>query len=254
MPSRPRPPRSRVARAGAAAVLASAALLAGGCSGPSFGQPDPVTDQGDSIRSLWSGSVIAALAVGAFVWGLIGWALIRYRRRSDALPSQNPLNVPIEILYTVVPIIIVAVLFAFTVRTEREVGEGAAGGPPDVVVDVVGFQWQWQFEYPAEGITVTGASAGEPPEMVLPVGQTIRFNLRAADVNHSFWVPRFLAKRDLIPGVRNSMTVDTNTLGAFVGRCAEFCGLDHWRMNFAVRVVEPAAYERWVAEQQAGGS
>ncbi len=248
MSPRPAPRRCRPALALAAGLTAA---LVAGCSG-GFGEPDPVTQEGASISSLWRGSVIAALAVGVLVWGLIGWALIRYRRRGDSVPDQSPYNIPIEILYTVVPVVIVAVLFFFTLRTERAVTHNP--GPPDVTVEVIGFQWQWQFRYPEEGITVTGASVGEPPEMVLPVGQRVRFELRATDVAHSFWVPRFLAKKDLIPGLRNSMTVDTTERGRYVGRCAEFCGLDHWRMNFAVRVVRPAEYRRWLAEQKQAGS
>jgi len=241
---------SRLIRCRSAALTAAVVGLAG-CAG-GFGEPDPVTREGGSIQSLWRGSVIAALAVGALVWGLIGWALLRYRRRNDDMPSQKPYNVPIEILYTVVPVAIVAALFFFTMRTERSVTR--SDGPPDVTVEVIGFQWQWQFHYPDEGITVTGASVGEPPEMVLPVGQRVRFVLRATDVAHSFWVPRFLAKKDLIPGLRNTMTVETNRQGSYVGRCAEFCGLDHWRMNFSVRVVGPAAYQRWLDQQQRAGS
>ncbi len=239
-------PAFRRRRLGLAAAAVAVALAA--CSG-GFGEPDPVTQEGSSIQSLWRGSVVAALAVGLLVWGLIGWALLRYRRRSDTVPSQNPYNIPIEILYTVVPVAIVAALFFFTLRTERAVTRNP--GPPDVTVEVIGFQWQWQFRYPAEGITVTGESVGEPPEMVLPLGQRVRFELRATDVAHSFWVPRFLAKKDLIPGLRNTMTVDTTEAGTYVGRCAEFCGLDHWRMNFSVRVVPPAQYERWLADQKA---
>jgi len=100
------------------------------------------------------------------------------------------------------------------------------------------------------GVTVTGNSEGSPPELVLPVGETVQLNLKASDVNHSFWVPRFLSKRDLIPGVRNRINVNVSETGTFVGRCAEFCGLDHWRMNFAVRAVSKADYQSWLRDQQ----
>src|ERR687892_94477 len=117
-------------------------------------------------------------------------------------------------------------------------------------VDVIGFQWSWQFRYPDEDITITG-EPGEPPEMVIPVDRPTSLNLIAADVAHSFWVPDFLSKRDLIPGVDNEIDVTPTEEGTYVGRCAEYCGLDHWRMNYAVRVVSQDEYDDWIAEQRA---
>lgn len=229
-------------------ILAGLALA--GCKVPSFGAPKPASRQAGHILGLWQGTVIAALVVGAFVWSLIIWSIVRYRKRNDDVPNQNPENIPIEVLYTIVPIAIVGVLFFFTMRTQSATRERVKH--PDLVVNVVGFQWQWQFEYPGQNVTVTGRSEGGRPQMVLPVGQTVQLNLRTADVNHSFWVPKFLSKRDLIPGVRNSITVDVTEPGTFVGRCAEFCGLDHWRMNFEVRAVSEANYRSWLRSQQGG--
>ena len=105
---------------------------------------------------------------------------------------------------------------------------------PDLVVEVVGFQWQWQFTYADSGIVVTGTPDGGLPVLVLPVDRTTRLDLRTTDVNHSFWVPRFLNKRDLIPGVDNAIDVTPTETGTYDGVCAEFCGLDHGRMRFAV--------------------
>ena len=160
----------------AAGALGAAALL-GACA--DFGAPDPASDQADSVFSLWRGTVVAALVVGGVVWGLIGWALIRYRRRSDDVPDQKAHNIPLEVVYTAVPVLIVAVLFVFTMRTQSEVSDLTED--PDVTVEVVGFQWQWQFRYEdgagGEGPVVTGASVGAPPELVLPVDQTTRLKL-----------------------------------------------------------------------------
>jgi cytochrome c oxidase subunit II len=232
-----------------------AALVLAACSS-NLGAPDPASDQADSISSLWRGTVIAALVVGLFVWGLIGWALIRFRRRTDDVPSQKAHNVPLEVVYTAIPVLIVATLFFFTMRTQREITD--LDPNPDVKVEIIGFQWQWQFRYEApdggRGPTITGASVGAPPELVLPVGETTRLRLVSEDVNHSFWVPRFLSKRDLIPGVDNQLDIVPNREGTYTGRCTEFCGLDHWRMNFSVRVVSQDDYERWLAEQGTGGS
>ena len=127
----------------------------------------------------------------------------------------------------------------------------ALSAAPDVRIDVTGYQWQWKFDYPAEGVTIIGSSEpGADPEIVLPVDSTIRFELETTDVIHSFWVPRFLTKRDLIPGVHNEVDVHTTATGTFDGRCAEFCGINHATMNFVVRVVPSAEYEQWITEHR----
>ena len=234
-----------------------AALVLAGCGsdgdGPHFGMPEPASEQGERILDLWQGFFVAAVVVSAIVVGLILYVLVRYRRRGDdgTEPDQNPYNVPVEILYTVTPVLIVIGLFAFSSATQNDVEELV--DDPAVVVDVVGFQWQWRFQYPEEGIDLIGTPEDGPPELVLPLGEVVRFDLSAEDVVHSFWVPEFIEKRDLIPGVENELDVTPSRTGAFIGRCAEFCGLDHWRMTFTVRIVEPAEYDAWVAEQQAAG-
>ncbi len=238
---RPRPS----ARLGLVVAGGLVATLAG--CGSSFGIADPASEQADDVFGLWSPAVIAALAVGAFVWALIVWSVIRYRRRSDALPTQVAENIPIEIAYTVVPILIVVVLFALGTATQRQITEKVAD--PDATVLVEGFQWSWRFTYEGSDVIVSGDGAGtNGPELVLPVDQTTRLKLVSVDVIHSFWVPRFLSKRDLIPGVDNEVDVTPNELGTHQGRCAEFCGLDHWRMNFRVRVVSAADFDTWLAE------
>ncbi|MCU1453911.1 MAG: coxB [Acidimicrobiales bacterium] len=203
------------------------------------------------MQRLWSGFFVGAALVTLLVWGLLVWVVLRYRRRpdDDGLPSQKAYNIPVEIAYTAIPIVIVAVLFALSVTTQRRVTN--VSPKPDVIVTVVGFQWGWQFAYDGLGFTVI-AAPGQPPEMVLPLGSRARLKLVTNDVNHAFWVPKFLEKRDLIPGVRNEIDVTTTKLGSYVGRCAEFCGLDHWAMYFSVRVVPPADYQRWIAQKRAG--
>lgn len=227
-------------------------VLAGlaACDGlPSFGAPDSASEDGDRLVSLWQGFVVAALAIAGIVWGLLVFVLVRYRRRSDDVPSQSPYNVRIEVLYTVAPILIVIALFGFSWATEDDVVGLEAH--PDVQLEVVGFQWQWRFTYPEEDITLIGTPETGPPEVVLPVDRVVRLDLVSEDVNHAFWVPNFFEKRDLIPGVENTIDLTPNRTGAFAGRCAEFCGLDHWRMGFTVRVVDQAEYEAWLAEQRA---
>src|SRR4029079_2919458 len=139
--------------------------------------------------------------------------------------------VPIEVLYTAVPILIVAVLFGLSWRTQDEVD--ALDGKPAAVIDVLGFQWQWQFKYRGDDVTVTGLP-GRPPTMVLPVRETVRLHLDSRDVIHSFYVPHFLYKRDAIPGVNNVVDIDVTDPGTYKGYCAEFCGLDHARTQFNI--------------------
>jgi cytochrome c oxidase subunit II len=144
--------------------------------------------------------------------------------------------------------VVVAALFGFSWAAEDRVTE--LTDDPANRVEVVGFQWSWQFTYRDEGFTVVGGH-GEPPEMVLPVGEPAQLALVSTDVNHSFWVPDFLSKRDLIPGVDNEIDVTPTEEGSYTGRCAEFCGLDHWAMYFDVRVVSADEYQDWLADQRA---
>jgi cytochrome c oxidase subunit 2 len=236
-----------VSRAMRRAALALAVVVLSGCS-LEFGGGSGATRQGRDIFGLWQGSVIVAIFVGGLVWGLILFAILRYRRRNDELPPQTQYFVKLEILYTVVPVIIVAILFAFSYRTQTEVD--ALTDDPAVTIDVRGFQWQWQFRYRDDDITVTGVP-GQEPTMVLPVDRTTRIVLTSPDVIHSFFVPGFLFKRDVIPGVTNRVDITPQDNGTYTGRCAEFCGLDHAKMTFTVKVVSMAEYNAWVTEQQA---
>ncbi len=233
--------------------LAAAAIpvtVATGCSLPGFGAPEPRSEQGETIFSLWQGFFVAAMVVGLIVWGLLIFVLLRYRRGrvGDEVPSQTAYHIPLEVVYTAIPILIVVVLFGVSWAAQDKVT--ALSADPAVKIDVVGFRWSWQFHYPDEDLTITG-EPGRGPEMVIPLGRPTQLRLISDDVNHSFWVPDFLSKRDLIPGVDNVIDVTPTETGEYVGRCAEFCGLDHWRMNFSVRVVDQDEYEDWLDEQKA---
>ncbi len=209
-----------------------------------FGWPEGVTEESTAMRQLWTGSVIAALVVGIAVWGLILWSVVRHRKRSDELPKQTAYNLPLEIVYTIVPFVIIAVLFFYTVVVQNRVQERS--DEPDLTVAVNAFKWNWQFVYPGtedqSGRPVeTVGNSDEVPILVLPTGQDIRFEVASADVIHSFWVPEFLFKLDVIPGNENDrdnvfeVTIDEE--GSYVGRCAELCGTYHAFMNFEVRAV-----------------
>ncbi len=220
-------------------------LVVGGCQLPTFGQRHPATTQARHTLHLWQGFFITALCVGGLVLTLILYAAVRYRRRSDEIPSQKADKLWLEAVYTITPILIVAVLFAASVITAHAVDD--AGAHPSLTVDVTGFQWGWQFTYPGRGVSITGSGVDAPPILVLPKGETARLVLRTRDVNHSFWVPDFLEKRDLIAGIDNAIEVTPTKTGSFDGHCAEYCGLDHWRMTFVLRVVEPADFDHALA-------
>jgi cytochrome c oxidase subunit 2 len=227
-----------------ALFLACATLLAA-CDAPSLGMPKPVSKEGEHINSLWSGFVVASFVVFGLVVGLILYAAIRFRRRNDDVPSQKPYNIPMEVLYTVTPIVIVAGLFGFSVATQLKVTKVSPPGQA-LVVNVTGFQWGWRFEFPEQHKVVQGAGEVSPPTIEVPVDRPVQFVLRTEDVNHAFWVPQFLEKRDLIQGIDNTIQITPNKLGEYGGKCAEFCGLDHWRMPFTIRVVKQGEFDNWV--------
>jgi cytochrome c oxidase subunit 2 len=139
----------------------------------------------------------------------------------------------------------VVVIFALTIRSDPATarsGKGGAGRP--LIVDVTAFRWQWRFDYPAQGVSVTGGP-DDSPDLVLPTGRPVRLRLHSPDVIHSFFVPGFLGKMDVVPGLDNHFEVRPIRPGRFQGYCAEYCGLDHARMTFAVRVVSPGDFDRW---------
>jgi cytochrome c oxidase subunit 2 len=164
-------------------------------------------------------------------------------------PRQHQYNTRLEIVYTAIPLALVMVLLALALRTTSTLT--ATSAEPALQVDVKGFQWQWQFTYPQHRITITAGGPDSYPTLVLPVGRTVRFDLSADDVIHSFWVPEFLEKRDLIPGVDNVIEVFVKAPGEWTGRCAEYCGFNHWRMKFTVRAIPADEFDRWVIDHAA---
>lgn len=270
-------------------VLTAGVVLAtaSGCTYkdfPRLGMPTPVTEEAPRILSLWQGSWAAALATGVLVWGLIIWSVIFHRRSRTKVevPPQTRYNMPIEALYTVVPLIIVSVLFYFTARDESKL---LSLSKPAHTVNVVGYQWSWGFNYvenvegsegdaktnkelkavpdkyradfPANAGGVYDAGipgtrnpqTGNPgPTLWLPKGEKVRFILTSRDVIHSFWVVPFLFKQDVIPGHTNVFEVTPNQEGTFLGKCAELCGVDHSRMLFNVKVVSPERYQQHLKE------
>jgi cytochrome c oxidase subunit 2 len=287
-------------------------VLLSGCSAHDaekklrFGWPTGITKQAEEMRVLWTWSGVAALVVGVGVWGLIFWCCIRYRKRDDYLPKQLKYNLTLEIVYSLVPFIIIAGLFYRTVVVEDNVNRLTKN--PDVVVQVDAFKWNWEFQYQsykdASGTAVqpvypgqkavadpagngkvqqvgcdeassnvsyscgapgqqqgaganplylsTVGSNDEIPILVIPIDKSVRIIEHSVDVIHSFWVPEFLFKRDVIPYGTTSTARDNQfeftptSTGSFVGRCAELCGTYHSQMNFEVRVVSPEQFQKYL--------
>ncbi len=262
---------SRLARLAGLGVALT--VLLSGCSvGETFrgfGWPEGVSPQGRRMYELWIGSSVAALVVGVFVWGLIFWCIIRYRKRGEELPPQTRFNMPLEFLYTIVPFLIISVLFYYTAVVQTYVTDKPPN--PDVTVEVVAYKWNWKFRH----VSVRGADgqrgpdlkdpAGQPittvgasdyvPVLVLPVGKRIQIVEHSEDVVHSFWVPDLLFKLDVFPGsITNEFQVTVDREGAYVGRCAELCGPYHSMMNFEVRAVSQGDFERYLRLRQEGRS
>jgi cytochrome c oxidase subunit 2 len=250
--------RTRVSRALKAVVLAAGvAVSVSGCSVAEalrFGWPVGVTPQAHEMRHLWTWLAVASLAVGAIVWGLTAWTVAFHRKKGDGeVPKQFQYSLPVEVISVVLPTIIVAVIFAYTVVVQNDVDKDVAR--PDVKVDVTAFQWNWRFDYPdnltGKPISTLGTSE-TIPLLVLPTDRSIQFSISSEDVIHSFFVPEFLFKRDVFPMPDKNDTDKTFVIdkiereGAFVGRCAELCGSYHSAMNFEVRALKPALYEQYL--------
>ncbi len=210
--------------------------------------PAAATSQGRSIAGLYTWFVIGGVIVAAIVWFLVTLAIVR-RRRDDQLPPQHRGSLVIEGIWTGIPLLTVLGLFGLTVLTLNDVN--ARSAQEGVSVTVTGFRWQWQFDYPASGVRVVG-HLGQDPELVVPVNEPIHVTLTApaGDVNHAFFVPQFLFKRDAIAGRSSDFDFNVEQPGTYRGQCAEFCGVYHDRMTFSVRAVPPAEYEAWLSQQR----
>jgi cytochrome c oxidase subunit 2 len=249
-----RAPRTR-RRWGLLALLAAPFVLSG-CALPNFGAFKSATSQGRSTFHLWQGFSIGAIVIGVFTLVLIGWAALRYRTRKGddptVLPSQRQYHLPLEITYTVVPIIIVFALFAATVVVENKV---TALPPPATTIRVYAFRWGWQFTYPSgdfsqptAGFSILGQTT-QNYAMVIPENENVRISLQSLDVVHGFYIRKFNFSRYALPGVDNLFTFNAQSLGTYFGQCTQFCGLWHSLMWFRVTVVTPAAYKVWLAKE-----
>jgi cytochrome c oxidase subunit 2 len=233
--------RDRGTRRSVVALLALALAL-GACTAP------PATVEADRVQGLYNLFLIAAGAVFVVVAGLIGWNIVRYRSRGDdSLPVQTKTNLVLELIWWALPTLLVIGLFVASAAVLNSNDARHPGAPLRVKVE--GFQWQWRFTYIDSKVQVTGVP-GSPPELVLPVGETVDFELVSDDVIHSFFIPAFLVKRDTIPGVDNHLQLTINKQGTYTGQCAEFCGLLHDQMLFSIRAVSASDFSAWLASQR----
>ena len=256
---------TRLRRSSATGLLVAVALVLSGCSAETETQlkrlamPEAATAEAPAVHTLWIWAWVAAMITGVLVWGLILYASFRYRRRSETeIPVQTRYNLPIEIFYTLAPVMMVLVFFVFTLRAQGEVLHDEDDA--DEIVTVVGQQWSWSFNYNlgydeksetyesmgGETVYEVGTTA-DRPTLWLVKDKSVQLNLASPDVIHSFWVPAFLFKMDVIPGRHNSFTVTPTRTGTFEGRCAELCGVRHSRMLFDVKVVDQQEYDDHLA-------
>jgi cytochrome c oxidase subunit 2 len=239
-----------VQRRSRALVLLAAplTLLLSGCAEVSgLGFEKGLSSVNDITLSLWQGSWIAAAVVGVFTFILILWPAVFHRAKAGKgeFPKQTQYNIPIEIAYTIIPLIIVAVLFYYTAIKQEEIVEKTSNYQHEITVN--GFQWSWQFGYPEAGpkALVTGTPA-QPPTLVVPVGQRVRYTIESNDVVHGFWIPAFMIQMQNLPGVTNSLEFTANKIGSYPGRCNILCGRNHAQMLFTVKVVSVADYKTYL--------
>ena len=239
-----------------ALLLAPLALLLTGCAEVSgLGFEEGVTSVNDISLSLWQGAWIAGGVVGVFTLILILWPAVFHRAKAGKgeFPKQTQYNVPVEVAYTIIPFIIVAVLFYFTAVKQTEIVEKTTNYKHEILVD--GFQWSWQFSYPEAGpkAVVTGTPAN-PPTLYVPLGEKVRYTITSNDVVHGFWVPAFMIQMQNLPGVTNYLEFTANKLGTYPGRCNILCGRNHSQMLFSVKVVTPAEYKTYLETLKASAA
>jgi cytochrome c oxidase subunit 2 len=221
-----------------------------------------VTNHTDRIVGLWTTAWIILWLVGIIAWALMAWAIVVYRRRKGetGIPEQLRYNNPIEVLFTVIPLILVVGFFAFTARDIAAIEQPTEN--PDVVIEVIGKQWSWDFNYVDANVYESGIQAqfdgqtGVPetlPALYLPVGKTVQIDLSSRDVIHSFWVIDFLYKKDMFPGKTNHMYFTPQVEGTYMGKCAELCGEYHSMMLFQVKVVSQSEYDSYLSSLAAKG-
>jgi len=229
-------------------ALFSPVLFLTGCSKVSeLGFPSGVSSVNDQSLPLWQGAWIAAGVIGVFTLILILWPAVFHRPKvgGPEFPKQVQYHIPIEIIYTIIPFIVVAVMFYYTAKKESVISQKTTTVAHEI--SVIGTQWAWQFVYPEAGASavVTGTPT-KPPTLVVPMGELVRYTITSNDVVHGFWIPAFMIQMQNLPGVTNHLEFTANKLGEFPGRCNILCGRAHSQMLFTLKVVTPTEYKSYL--------
>lgn len=228
-----------------------------------LGLQDQITEVGQYGAWMHNGLLLPIITViSLFVLGLLLWVIVRYRASANPNPSKTSHNTLIEVVWTVVPVLILLVVAVPSIRLLAKQYD-----PPkaDVTIKVTGNQWFWTYQYPDSGDfeivsnmlpDEEAAKRGEPRmlavdnRLVVPAGKTVKLLITAADVIHSFALPSFWVKMDAVPGRVNEAWFKVDREGVYYGQCSELCGAKHGYMPIAIEVVSPERYAAWVAAQQ----
>jgi cytochrome c oxidase subunit 2 len=239
-------------------ALAALAILVAGCTGPSNGQNSlhPKGTDAKKIDDLFIPVMAIATIIGILIFAAVLYCAIRYRRRpGNERPKQVHGNTALEIGWTLIPAVILAVIAVPTVSLIFQLNDDPA--PDALEVTAVAKQWWWQFDYPASKGSTKVVTANE---LHIPTGREVDVTLSACDASlpggcnviHSFWPPEITGKRDVVPGHENHLTLKVDEPGTYLGQCAEYCGLAHADMRFRVIAQSPSDFEEWLSEQQDG--
>jgi len=271
-PNNPSPPTATPAQEPVASALPTVEPT------PGIGEPDgrmmlqdqvtPIGREAAAFHDDWLLPLCAIIC--AVVLGLLLYAMIFFRRGANPVPSRNSHNTTIEVIWTLVPVLI---LVAIAIPSIRLLRHTYSPPPADLTVKVTGHQWYWSYEYPANGVSFDSymlkekndptrqanqryrTDADGPPllavdqRIVIPQGKVVKFIVTADDVIHSFAVPAFWIKQDANPGQLHEAWVKVDRPGVYFGQCSELCGARHGFMPISVEVVPPAEFAAWVASK-----
>ena len=236
-------------------LVAAAAVALGlvGCSSTNDNGQNSLRPKGsaaDKIDNLFVPIAAIAIAVGIFI--LIATVYLAWRYRFREGKNENPKqvhgNTRLEIGWTILPALLLAVIAVPSVSAIFELADNP--GPDALQVTVIGKQWWWQFEYPDAKVVTSG-------ELVIPAGRDVHLKLKSCEDNvcnviHSFWVPELAGTRDVVPGLTNEATISADRPGTYLVQCKEYCGLSHANMRVRVIAKTPEAFQTWISEQQQG--
>ncbi len=247
-----------------AALLLLGAVTPAQAAWDQLNMPEGVTSVSQEIFALHMLILWICVVIGIIVFGVMGYAMIAFRRRVHPTPSKVHENAKLELLWTIIPVLILVGMAVPSVATLRDIYDESPG---DINIEVIGYQWKWEYRYQEDGISffsnlltskdqIDGrleksefylVEVDEP--VVVPIGKRIRFLVTASDVLHSWWVPDFGIKRDAVPGYVNATWIELDKPGVYRGQCTELCGKDHGFMPIVVHAVSQADYDAWVAEK-----